>query len=781
MAIILDHLTKSIREAAVFNPDVQIAPACILWPDRDRQWEPVIARLQAELPELCVLGDYAPDKLTGPAIWLRCVLAGTIEGVVLPEGHTPILYLPGISRQDLRAVESCPDPLKPLAELQYRGVIWSQINAKDWTLLAYLRSDQGGLALDAAQDRDAKNAMLLALDRLIDEDVELLKGKRLDKDYFNTLLTGGDPVRDLLLWLDDSEAFRKGRTDNEWTAFVEVCKSQLAFDPENEGELSGAAKLAERQGPWQAVWGRFCEAPVRYVCIPAQIRKCTSPAFDLFADEILAGGWPQWNEEQERSLFHDLKALDKVPAHNARQKIQELEKKHAARRGLVWSELGESPLAMALGHLSVMASVTGKSIAAGNVEDMEQAYRNGGWKADDALLKALSGLDKPEEQEAVTTAIRAIYHPWADEAARHLQSVVSEATYPGGTHSSNKPLSCAEGECVLFVDGLRYDTAKRLQDLLTDGRLEISEHAVWAALPSVTATGKPAISPVSDKIHGLDDNTDFEPSVAETGQSLKGGYHFKKLLKAEGFEILEHGDCGDGQGKAWCAFGDIDHEGHDRGWKLARHVDHIIGEVRDRVTSLLDTGWKAVHVVTDHGWLLLPGGLPKSDLSSSLTASKWGRCASLKPGATVEEGLYPWYWNPGLHFSLADGINCFKNGVEYTHGGLSLQECLTLRLSVSRGTPADSLFSAGLSEVSWRGLRCSVKVEGSVSGLSLDVRTQAGNAASSVAVSAKPVKEDGTCSVIIEDDDLDGRSVTVVLVDENGALVAQVDTRVGGE
>ena len=95
-----------------------------------------------------VLGDYAPEQRTGPAIWLRCALVGHIDTTLLPEGKTPILYLPGVSRQDLRAVESCPDHLKPLAELQYRGVIWSQINAKDWTILAYLKSDQGGLGLD---------------------------------------------------------------------------------------------------------------------------------------------------------------------------------------------------------------------------------------------------------------------------------------------------------------------------------------------------------------------------------------------------------------------------------------------------------------------------------------------------------------------------------------------------------------------------------------------------------------------------------------------------------
>ena len=34
---ILDGLIKAVRDAAVFNPEVQVAPVCILWPDRDRQ------------------------------------------------------------------------------------------------------------------------------------------------------------------------------------------------------------------------------------------------------------------------------------------------------------------------------------------------------------------------------------------------------------------------------------------------------------------------------------------------------------------------------------------------------------------------------------------------------------------------------------------------------------------------------------------------------------------------------------------------------------------------
>jgi hypothetical protein len=138
---VIDQLIKALRSASIFNSEVQVAPACILWPDRERQWEAVVPRLQAEMPELCVLGPWQPGERIGPAIWLRCVLAGksleetepSFQQVVeeaqkpygskerKPEALIPIFYLPGVGRHDLRAVESCPDLLKPLPWPQANG------------------------------------------------------------------------------------------------------------------------------------------------------------------------------------------------------------------------------------------------------------------------------------------------------------------------------------------------------------------------------------------------------------------------------------------------------------------------------------------------------------------------------------------------------------------------------------------------------------------------------------------------------------------------------------
>jgi hypothetical protein len=74
-----------------------------------------------------------PAACQGPALWLKCMIARTLPEANWPEDAVPVICLPGVSRQELRAVDTCPKPLQPLAELQYRGVFWSQHNGKDWT------------------------------------------------------------------------------------------------------------------------------------------------------------------------------------------------------------------------------------------------------------------------------------------------------------------------------------------------------------------------------------------------------------------------------------------------------------------------------------------------------------------------------------------------------------------------------------------------------------------------------------------------------------------------
>ncbi|MDV7398379.1 hypothetical protein RZS08_43645, partial [Arthrospira platensis SPKY1] len=105
------------------------------------------------------------------------------------------------------------------------------------------------------------------------------------------------------------------------------------------------------EGPWLPVWQRFCEAPHRYPKIPDLMRRCGQPK-DLFADR---SGWPLVNERDEKDLGAALLRVGDLPAHEARKRVRELDQQHSERRGWVWAELGESPLARTVGHLATLA------------------------------------------------------------------------------------------------------------------------------------------------------------------------------------------------------------------------------------------------------------------------------------------------------------------------------------------------------------------------------------------------------------------------------------------
>src|SRR3989442_10206139 len=87
---VLFELLHALERAGEYNAQDQAAPAAILWTDKDRQWEPLVPRLRAALPQFLILGRYAPDERTGPAIWIRCMIERALEEASWPESAIPI-------------------------------------------------------------------------------------------------------------------------------------------------------------------------------------------------------------------------------------------------------------------------------------------------------------------------------------------------------------------------------------------------------------------------------------------------------------------------------------------------------------------------------------------------------------------------------------------------------------------------------------------------------------------------------------------------------------------
>jgi hypothetical protein len=168
--------------------------------------------------------------------------------------------------------------------------------------------------------------------------------------------------------------------------------------------------------------------------------------------------------------------------------------------------------------------------------------------------------------------------------------------------------------------------------------------------------------------------------------------------------------------------------------------------------------------------------LPKVEMPKYLTETRWGRCAIVREGSQVEVPLVPWGWNSAVHVAVATGIGAFRTGLEYDHGGLSLQECLVPSFTIRRPF-VDS--TGKIESLAWRGLRCRVEVSGADAGWQVDLRTAAGDASSTLAA-PHPVT-DGRASLLVEKDDRIGAPAVVVLLSPDGQVVAKRSTLVGGE
>ena len=195
--------------------------------------------------------------------------------------------------------------------------------------------------------------------------------------------------------------------------------------------------------------------------------------------------------------------------------------------------------------------------------------------------------------------------------------------------------------------------------------------------------------------------------------------------------------------------------------------------------SYCKAGWNRVRIVTDHGWLWLPGGLPKVELPAYLTETRWGRCAVLKETTRVEIQTVPWFWNPELHVAMAPGIQVFTAGKEFAHGGISLQECLVPELTVS-GTAGQTV-QVSIDALRWTRMRGRITARGEYHGLCADLRTRAGDAGTSVLSEPKALDEQGKTAVLVENDDLEGTAAILVLLNAQGEVIVKQATTIGGE
>lgn len=769
----LDALVIAL-DARVRHGAAELPPVALLWPDQARQWEPIVRELRSRLVVL-ELGEFEPENLRGPAYWIRGVLDGAIPAPASGADLVPIVYLPGYARSDIRAVEEADAELKPIAELQYRGTIFAQSNGRDWTIPAFLQSKLGGLGIEVPDDQATKEAMLRARVELAAQLVDdLRKRAPLRASFFDSLLAP-DLDRDVLRWLNDPTAFRASLDAATWDAFRARFVERFGIGLE-EGEIAVAGQLGRRSGSWGGVWQRYAEAPSRYPTVEQRLRdaapKRVRESVGLFDGPL--GAWPQDNEEGEARLLREYGHVATLDATAAADRVAELEREHVERRSWIWAGLGEAPLATASAHLAVLATSTRLLLPPGSVSTLVDGYVAGAWVADDAVMRALAATTTKQDRDAVSGVIRAIYEPWLDAGVRRFQDAVGASATD---YAVELLTDWPEGTCLVFIDGLRFDVGKRVEAALAAKGYGATTRPRLAALPTITSTAKPAVSPI---VAHLGPGGGLAPAPKAGGADLAIA-GLRVLLTANGYQVLPDGDSGDPQGRAWTEHGDVDELGHKQQAKLPVLLDGEVRSLCERIVGLLDSGWRQVVVVTDHGWLYLPGGLPKVELPYYLTKDekmKKGRTGRLADGAVAPGGTVPWFWDPAVRMAVAPGIAAFVAGEVYEHGGVSLQECVTPVITVRAAAGARGPVAM---TVTWRGLRADVSAPGASDGAHVDLRHKAGDPATSLLAGAVPVAADGAARILVEDADAIETPAFLVLLDADDRVIAQDTAIVGGQ
>ena len=200
---------------------------------------------------------------------------------------------------------------------------------------------------------------------------------------------------------------------------------------------------------WELVWGRYKEAPDTYPGVKEILETLTPKGLFEEPSEYR----PICNKKEEERLEKAIIALSSASSKDALAIVKTMAAEHAHRSIWVWATLGDSPLALAIGHLRDLAEVIESTGNPSTRETLAEYYTTQGWKADNSVLRALGAARSVSSTKAVTAAIRVVYLPCSKRLRPSLkpwpQPSLSPAPRPAAPYRPRKerfifsPMACA--------------------------------------------------------------------------------------------------------------------------------------------------------------------------------------------------------------------------------------------------------------------------------------------------------------------------------------------------
>lgn len=767
---IYDKVIKALKQAEQHNSNIMVRPEVILWPDPERQWTEVIPVLQAALPHLLVYGPYNPSINQGPSIWLKCMIAKTLPEASWERNVTPIIYLPGVAKNDLRNVESAGLEFQPLLEYQYTGTLFTQENGKEWSILAFAENPYIGLGIRVLKDSATKDALKKALPTIFQDD-EVFYGKTIiDAEYLNNQLFP-DIFPSILKWMCKGDAFLQSMDQGAREVFISLCQSQYDFVPDQRNIKAIAEKLGSQRNAWKYVWQLYATAPKKYPEIEGLLRLAKPDDLGSSMFAFPEESWPQVNQQKEGDLRKAFSKVSKLHPKEALASLKVLEEIHKVRRNWVWFELGQAPLAGVLQYLCTMTEKATASFPSSTIAELRDYYVSDGYLADQAMRKSLTLVKTDTDKTTIKALIKCIYQPWLELITKKYQELVAKDT---SIFTNQKAVPETES-FVLFVDAFRFELAHEFSERMVKFNYKVTLETGWSAIPTVTPTAKPNVSPMAAAISNNSECKEFRPQL-QSGKDLQTA-SFRDSLIAHNFRFITNSNDIEPELLCWQEIGEIDSKGHEEQSDMVKRIEELFEQIQEVIDTAFDKGVKRIKIVTDHGWLLLPGCLPKTQLYEGLAETRWGRCALIKEGVKTDLMHLPWRWNPSIFIAYAPGISFFKANEEFAHGGISLHECLVPTLFIEN--PTAPKVNAKIHEVRWVNLKCGIFTEGANDGFTIDIRTKYTDETTSIVESQNKSVSGNKGSVMVSDE-AESHAATIVLLDETGRILDKKLTTVGG-
>lgn len=268
---------------------------------------------------------------------------------------------------------------------------------------------------------------------------------------------------------------------------------------------------------------------------------------------------------------------------------------------------------------------------------------------------------------------------WPPEGCQSARELVA-ALYSLPPTDANK--------AVLVVDALRYGLGKRLADAFDDAVVD----PVIADLPSETWVGMSALVPECDAELKVGDGGHKLISAAAGGDLCFSQYR-KKLIAAAGAGSLPAGADGKPRDQISDVLGfteapaglpqllvlfdrGIDKAGHSMGAEVIHHFEQALESTRRAIRRLQSWGYSEIHVITDHGFVLLNSSdaVQKMEVNKGAFADSGARWGILAKGASVPTAVVPFSLDPEWWVAVPPGIRSFAKPGEFFHGGATLQE-----------------------------------------------------------------------------------------------------------